>query len=213
MLRQVRRTIRGLAYALLATAALNAQPTPDPWATLSSLRDALAESGPIEVDFTQTFVPAGFATGDEERGRMALALPDCLRWDYDEPYEKVYLLCGSQVHSWNPGEPSGRRYPIDPAEAPGLDLLRMRVDALATRYEATSHVRPDRTIEITLEPLQQVSDIQSAHFELASDGRRLRALSYEDQEGSRTRFQFRHYRPLGEIEMFSPPANLRWQED
>lgn len=212
MPRQVRQAIRGLACILLA-AALHAQPTPDPWATLSSLRDALVENGPLEVDFTQTFVPAGFTSGDEERGRMALALPDCLRWDYREPYEKVYLLCGSQVHSWNPGELSGRRYPVDPAEAPGLDLLRMRVDALTTRYAATSRVRPDETIEITLRPLEQVADIQRARFELTADGRRLRALSYQDQEGSRTRFEFSHYRPLGEIELFSPPPNLRWQED
>lgn len=224
--RRVRETNggRGISYlvartsylalaALLIAWPLHAQSQPDPWAILSSLRDALAESGPLEVDFTQTFVPAGFSTGDEEQGRMALALPDCLRWDYRSPYEKVYLLCGSQVHSWNPGEPSGRRYPIDPAEAPGLDLLRMRVDALETRYAATSAVGPDGTIEITLQPLEQVADIQSAGFELTADGQRLRALSYQDAEGSQTRFEFTDYQPLGEIELFSPPQDLRWEED
>lgn len=201
---------------LIAAASLIALPAtaqPDPWAALGSLRDALAEGGPLEVEFTQTFVPAGFSTGDEEQGRMALALPDCLRWDYRSPYEKVYLLCGSQVHSWNPGEPSGRRYPVDPAEAPGLDLLRMRVDALETRYAATGAVRSDGTIEIALQPLEQVADIQSARFELTADGQRLRALSYQDAEGSQTRFEFTDYRPLGEIELFSPPQNLRWEED
>lgn len=210
---QVRQSTLCVTFALLTTAALHAQPTPYPWAALGSLRDSLAEGGPLEVEFTQTFVPAGFSSGDEEQGRMALALPDCLRWDYRSPYEKVYLLCGSQVHSWNPGETSGRRYPIDPAEAPGLDLLRMRVDALETRYAATGAVRPDGTIEITLRPLEQVADIQGARFELTADGQRLRALSYQDAEGSQTRFEFTDYQPLGEIELFSPPENLRWQED
>ncbi|MGH9382287.1 MAG: outer membrane lipoprotein carrier protein LolA [Thermoanaerobaculia bacterium] len=213
MSRRIRRTLRCATLAWLVAPVLLAQSTPDPWTVLSSLRDALAENGPIEVGFTQTFVPAGFTSGDREQGRMALALPDCLRWDYRTPYQKVYLLCGSQVHSWNPGELSGRRYPIDPAEAPGLDLLRMRVDALATRYAAHSSVRPDGTIEVTLDPLQQVADIQSARFELEPDGKRLRELSYEDAEGSRTRFEFSDYRPLGEIELFSPPASLKWEED
>lgn len=191
------------------------QPAPSPedaWTALAALRDHLVERGPQRVDFTQTFTPAGFKQGDEEQGELAIALPDCLRWDYATPYRKVYLLCGSEVYSWNPGEPSGRRYPVDSQQAPGLDLLRMQVEALRHRYAARM-TSDGRHVSVTLTPLQTVADIRDATFEFDSGRTTLTALAYHDQEGGRTSFEFSDYRPLGDLDLFSPPSELSWQSD
>lgn len=181
------------------------------WSVLATLRDALVDRGPQRIDFDQMFTPAGFQHGDEEQGKLALSLPDCLRWDYSFPYQKVYLLCGSEVYSWNPGEPSGRRYPVDSEQAPGLDLLRMRVEALRERYNADL-TRDGDQVQVTLQPLR-AADIRDATFEIDPRQQRLVALSYHDQEGNLTRFEFSKFRPLGDLSLFSPPKNLSWQSD
>jgi len=199
---------------LLAGPGMSQPPstTEDAWGALAALRDHLVERGPQRVDFTQTFTPAGFKEGDQEQGEMAIALPDCLRWDYAAPYRKVYLLCGNEVYSWNPGEPSGRRYPVDSERTPGLDLLRMQVEALRQRYVA--HMTSEgQHLSVTLTPLQTVSDIRDATFELDPGRTTLIALTYHDQEDGLTSFAFSNYRPLGELDLFSPPSELSWQTD
>lgn len=201
--------------AILSTTGLAlAQPQSgngEAWDALTALRDALVDRGPQRIDFKQMFTPAGFKTGDEEQGRLSLSLPDCLRWDYSYPYQKVYLLCGSEVYSWNPGEPSGRRYPVDSEQAPGLDLLRMRVEALRDRYDAEL-TRHDDRVSVTLQPLR-AADIRDATFDIDPRSQRLLALSYHDQEGNLTRFEFSGDRPLGDLTLFSPPRDLAWQSN
>lgn len=210
-----RYLLPGLAICLCLSGQASSQAPPtadDAWSALANLRNNLVDRGPQRVDFTQTFTPAGFKEGDEEHGQLSISLPDCLRWDYASPYPKVYLLCGDEVYSWNPGEPSGRRYPVDAEQAPGLDLLRMRVEALRQRY-AAHLARDGQRLSVTLTPLQAVADIRDATFEFDSVDKGLMALSYHDQEGGLTRFQFADYRPLGDLAVFSPPSDLGWQSD
>ena len=73
-----------LALALLLPGAVAAQEA-DPWTVLKNVRKSLVESGPTGAGFVQTYIPAGFTSGEKESGRLALHLPDCLRWDYTDP--------------------------------------------------------------------------------------------------------------------------------
>ena len=120
---------------MFAAFSMAAAAQSDPWAVLSGVRESLVEAGPTEAGFTQTYIPAGFSSGEKETGRMFLALPDCMRWDYKDPYPKSFLLCGGVAHSWNTEDKSGRRYRIDRRNEPGLDLLLLGLDTLKTRYQ------------------------------------------------------------------------------
>src|SRR4030095_1478731 len=110
------------ALALLGVIPAAAQEV-DPWAVLKNVRQSLVEAGPSGASFAQTFIASGFSSGDKESGRIALALPDCMRWDYLSPFPKSFLLCGGTVHAWNEGDQTGRRYRVDRKNEPGLDLL------------------------------------------------------------------------------------------
>ena len=134
--REILQTTGILIVLAAAPAILSAQP-PDPWKVLQGVRQSLVDSGPTGATFTQTYIPAGFSSGDSEAGRLALALPDCLRWDYQNPYPKGFLLCGGVAHAWNPADKTGRRYRVDRKNEPGLDLLLLGVDDLKKRYNAT----------------------------------------------------------------------------
>jgi hypothetical protein len=205
------------ATVALAAALLLGSPGPvaaqeDPWAALAALRLGLEEGGAQSWDFQQTFLPAGFSTGELETGRLVLGLPRCVRWDYHDPYPKSFLLCGSELHAWNPGEPVGQIYALDEAQ-PGLDLLLLSVSVLRSRYDATVE-RQNGARRILLTPRGTASDLlQEAELVLAPGGQRLQRLAYRDAEGNRTTFDFTNARAFRGRGVFTPPRDVRWERE
>jgi len=191
----------------------------DGWSLLERARTELKSSSPLEAQFTQTFLPSGFSSGDTESGSLYLDLPRCLRWEYGEPFPKNFLLCGDWVYTWNPDEPSGRRFLVEEDEAAGLELLRLDVDRLKTAYVATVLSATETRVVVHLQPLDPDSEISEAKLELAGNGSgnqtagRLLAVEYQDPSGSRTRFELSNYSSLAEETAFEPPSDLQWLED
>jgi len=208
---------RNALLALLTTLALSvaplaAQGSADPWGVLSSVRKSLVEAGATAASFTQVYVPAGFTSGETESGRLSLQLPDCLRWDYQDPYPKGFLLCGEVVHSWNLADKAGRRYRVDRNKEPGLDLLLLGVEDLKQRYEATAVAGSGGRIEVTLAPKGKAGELSQATLSVDPKSRRLVGVSYLDREGNRTRFDIRSYAALPRQGQFSPPQGIRWED-
>lgn len=184
----------------------------DPWQLLARLRRELATGSPLAGDFVQTFTPAGFTTGETESGHVSLSMPDCLRWDYLEPYRKSYLVCGSRAWSWVEAEPRGQRITIDPDEEMGLDLLLLPAEELAARYRARVEAGTDGEIELALEPIDPESPLVAANLTVAAGGDRPAALDYRDREGNVTGFRFSNWRRLEDGEGFAPPTGVEWTE-
>ncbi|HET9228655.1 MAG TPA: outer membrane lipoprotein carrier protein LolA [Thermoanaerobaculia bacterium] len=192
--------------------AVSATAQNDPWAVLSGVRQSLVEAGPTEASFTQTYIPAGFSSGEKETGRMFLALPDCMRWDYKDPYPKSFLLCGGVAHSWNEEDKSGRRYRIDRRNEPGLDLLLLGLDTLKTRYRAEAKTLEGGRVQVNLIPKEKLAELTDAALTVDPAKQRLVAVSYHDREGNLTRFEIKDYRDLPRRGQFSPPAGIKWEE-
>ena len=133
----------------------------------------------------QTYIPAGFREGDVESGHLSIWLPDCLRWNYEQPQAKSFLLCGEEVYFWNEDESGGRHYRVEPEEEPGLDLLLVEVGRLKERYVAAS------------EPVSM----------------RVVGMEYTDDEGNLTRFEISDYQQLRHTALFQPPQDVEWTED
>jgi outer membrane lipoprotein-sorting protein len=214
---------RRLDLILLALLALGATPVMartsqtaqdvDPWTVLKSVRQSLVEAGPTGASFVQTFTAAGFSSSDQESGRIALQLPDCMRWDYLNPFPKSFLLCGGTVHAWNEGDQSGRRYRVDRKNEPGLDLLLLGVDQLKARYGATATAVQGGRIEIALSPKEKkLAELTDATLTVDPGSQRVVAISYHDREGNLTRFEITGYQDLARQGSFSPPSNVRWVE-
>jgi outer membrane lipoprotein-sorting protein len=197
------------AAAAPASAAASAS---DPWSWLTRVRRSLVEAGPTTASFSQTYVPAGFTTGEKESGSLSLHLPDCLRWDYQDPYPKGFLLCGEMVQAWNPEDHTGRRYRIDRKNEPGLDLLLLGVDDLKARYNAVTRSSPNGQIEIALSPKGKAGELSDAALAVDPATLRVVQVSYHDREGNLTRFQLADYRPLSRPGQFSAPPGIHWEE-
>ena len=181
-----------------------------PWELLENLRIDLQRSGPITGKFEQTYVPAGFSEGDRESGHLSIWLPDCLRWNYEEPQAKSFLLCGGEVYFWNEDESGGRHYQIEPEEEPGLDLLLVEVAKLRERYVAESEKLTDGTYEISLALPAGSERAFSAKIRLEPVSMRISGMEYTDEEGNLTRFEITDYQPLRHTALFQPPQNVEW---
>ena len=191
-------------------AAAAADPA-QPWAVLSGARDGMRQAGPQLWRFAQTYLPAGFDRGEEETGRVALDLPKCVRWDYDQPYPKSFLLCEEKLWSWNTGEPAGQVYDLDRAQ-PGLDLLLLDVAELSKRYDASAQAAGN-AVRVRLQPKTAGDNVlKDAAILVGKDGV-LRELTYRDAEGNRTTFRFSDRRALGDAGVFTPPGNVKWRRE
>ena len=204
-------TCGALAIVLLFAGSSAAQDEIDPWARLEALRDRL-EGEDVRADFVQTFLPAGFSAGDEESGILYLAIPECLRWDYHQPYPKTYLVCGQEVFTWNEGETQGRRFLLESANEPGLDFLRLRIESLKARYSTESELLEESRLKIVFTPLEPGHTLEKASVVLDLETGLLVHLTYEDLEGNRTRFDLSSYRPIAGAAPFDQPAELEWLE-
>lgn len=205
----MKRTLPVL-LGLLALPAAHAASAPDPWGTLEGVRRSLAAAGPTGAQFVQLYVPAGFSAGERESGQLAFSLPDCLRWDYTDPFPKSFLLCGGVAHQWSPEDRTGQRFEVDRKNEPGLDLLLLSVADLRGRYRAASRTG-DGGVAVTLTPLQPIEQLAEATFVVDPATQRIVELSYRDREGNRTRFEIRQYRTLPRRGQFSPPKDIRWE--
>lgn len=185
------------------------------WAVLDTARKSLAASGPERAEFVQTYVPAGFSSGEEEAGRIAFRLPDCLRWDYDEPYPKSFLVCGEQVYSWNPEDRRGQTAAVDRESQPGLDLLLLPVDELSGRYDARAEDAGAGRVAVHLEPRAGMAgrtELTGATLVVDTRSDRLVEVSYQDREGNRTTFRITGYQSLPDRSVFDPPDGISWEE-
>ena len=182
------------------------------WQSIETFRKNLAKRSPFTASFVQTYLPEGFSTGEKEAGRMFLHLPDCLRWDYGEPYPKSFILCGDVIHYWNGGETEGHVEQIEAKREPGLDLLLVGVDELKRRYSATSK-KSAQGVAITLRPTEKSEFVTEATLEVDAKLDRLLALRYVDPEGNRTEFLLSDYQAGVKTGTFNPPKGMKWLDE
>lgn len=198
-----------LLLGLLASPAL----ANSPWQLLEELRESLLDAGPVTAKFQQVYIPAGFSSGDQESGYLSLWLPKCLRWNYQEPQDKHFLLCDDEVWFWNDLEEGGRHYRIHPQEEPGLDLLLVEVDTLKERYVAESARLQDGTFEISMATPEDSPQPFRAKVRIDPVSDRVVGLEYTDGEGNLTRFTLTEYQALPHSALFQPPQDVEWIEE
>ena len=223
------RLAAGLAF--LAFAALSALPAAaqapaagaaaSPWEVLAALRAGLVKAGPITARFEQTYIPAGFSSGDTEKGHFSLWLPDCLRWSYVEPQVKSFLLCKREAWAWNEEEEGGRHYQVEPEKEPGLDLMLLDLAGLKDRYSAEGRQLEGGLYEILLTVGKEKNDKKgdkpsekqgvTARVRIDRAVQRVVGLEYRDEDGNTSRFAITEYQTLGHTALFQPPKDIQWK--
>ena len=204
-----RRALVAVAPAPPVDAA--AAPQDAAWQAVETFRGNLARSARSPRSSCRPICRKG--SRPARRSRVGWPAPSrCLRWDYDEPYPKSFILCGDVIHYWNPGETEGHVDEIDAEREPGLDLLLVGVDELRRRYDASveavveergDHVAPDHQ-----ERLRHRSDAR-ARSEARSPGGA--ALSRSRRQPHRVPIS--GYQPGVTSGAFNSPKDVTWLDE
>lgn len=209
MMQVIRKMVLFVFAVLVLTSPAISQETNDPWTTLEGVRTSMFKAGPVAAMFSMTNVPDGSSRGESESGRVSIALPGCIRWDYQKPIRKSFLVCDGTAHYWNNEDRSGVRHRVDYDQEPAIYFFLVDIDFLKKHYSASG--RPlAGGIEISL-TLKGEFDSSAVLF-VDSESARITDVSYK-MNGSLTRWAIGKYETLGSRTLFSPPTNVRWQDE
>ncbi len=170
-------------------------------ATLERVAAALRRSPCWRVEFTQRYLPAGFESGASERGRLTVAFPARLRFDYAGPAARVFATDGAIARHVDPLAASCTAVRLD-AGAWGRLPLAALLDPGAAR--ATFAIAAaGRTLTLTArDPTPELATVEIV---VAGDGLPAR-VTVVDGSGNRNEFSFVSWTPASEpaIELFRP---------
>jgi len=161
----------------------------DPAAVLSSVRKTYTASPSFTASFVQTYVPAGFAPASPESGRVTMAAPDRIRFDYDGKEGKLFAFDGTAARQYVAADKQLVVRTLTPEEKQRLPLLFFESpEALLRRFTATAAPGDGGLTDVTLTPR---SGGEPARLELAviASGE-VRRLTVTDLAGNRTTFAF-----------------------
>ncbi len=162
----------------------------------------------LKAQFSETY--AGLGMNRAEEGTLLLSKPGRMRWDYNSPPGKVFLLDGKYGWFYTPGAPQVQR-----VAARELDDLRSPLRFLLGHTELEKEltglkVAPDPShpagLVLTGQPRgqeQRVSRVTLA-VDPASDA--IVALEIDETDGAVTRFTFTAQQPDAPV----PPETFRF---
>ncbi len=108
----LRQTLTPLfALTLLSFAPLaSAQTVPSPVQMAAKVDHFYDSLHALRAHFTEIYQGPG--VDRSERGSLLLAKPGLMRWDYDDPAGKVFLVDGKDAYFYSPGAGDAQRLPV-----------------------------------------------------------------------------------------------------
>lgn len=164
----------------------------------------------LTAHFTERY--QGMGMDRTETGTLTLRKPGRMRWEYDAPSGKIFVLDGKFAISYTPGDAQALRTP-----AKQLDDLRSPLRFLLGHTEIAKEldgltltlVNGGYTLSGTPRGMQQT--VQSIGLTVDADGR-IEAMRIEQTDGSTTSFRFTDMHenvPAPDSDFtFSPPSGV-----
>ncbi len=200
----------GSALAIIGLVALSlARPAEATGpSALSGLQSWLDGTRTLSGRFEQSLVSGALGTGVKERGRIWVARPGKLRWDYLDPEKKVAIVDGERARLWIEADRQMWEGPIDASSAVVSVLLsgHQRLDRLflAEAVDSTNdHVR------VRLRPRGNEAGVEDLVLTLDPKTGAISEAEVLDPSGNRMHFRFWALKRNGEISesmfRFEPP--------
>jgi len=166
-----------LAACLLARATAAEPPAPgSPADVLSRVEQRYAAAGSLVAEFTQTYRSAGLGQSVEEHGKLWVRRPGHMRWEYEAPDRKVYLVetvdgdPGTvETLSYVPADLTAVRSRLAVAEAPHLQLLLGQGhldDSFAATDVRLKEPRDPASRQLRLVPRRPLQSVEVVYVEL-----------------------------------------------
>jgi outer membrane lipoprotein carrier protein len=205
-----------LAFSLAGSLAAGAQSAPDVHQIAQRVDDHYNRLHSLRAGFTETY--QGLGVDRTESGTLLLEKPGRMRWDYNTPAGKLFLLDGKFAFSYTPGAAQVQRIPakqLDDLRSPlsfllGHTKLEKELTGLTIApgangdYLLTGHPR-------TGESKDQQDRVRQVKLAVSATGV-ITAIEIEEQDGAITRFLFSNEQPNaptpGSAFHFAPPPGV-----
>src|SRR5271157_2641650 len=201
-----------LTVVLLGVVPLSAQ---DVHAIAAKVDQRYDHIRSLQAQFTETYSGAGM--NRTESGTLLLKKPGRMRWDYDQPRPKLFLIDGSTAWFYVPGEHQARRTPVKQLEdlrSPlryllGKTKLEKELDGLSLAPD-TKPLNPGNVV-LRGVPKGMRERVAQTLLEVTPDGL-ISRIVVEELDGSVTEFRFLQQRENVEIPdqqfHFLPPPGV-----
>jgi outer membrane lipoprotein carrier protein len=197
------RTIALLALSPLALA--------QPANLLTRVDDHYNRLHTLRARYTERYT--GMGLDRTESGTLELRKPGLMRWAYDAPAGKVFVLDGRFAWFYTPGDAQVTRAPakqLDDLRTP-LRLLLGHTQLAKELDHPTIVATPNSTFTITGVPKAMADRVRSLTLTVTADGA-ITAMKIEETTGAVTAFTFTGQKenlPLPTSDFtFTPPAGL-----
>jgi outer membrane lipoprotein carrier protein len=197
-----------LAALLLVLAVPTVQAEGEARAALDRFLDGLET---FTAAFEQTLVDETGWLLQASDGRLALALPDRLRWEVEAPYAQQIVADGEFLWTYDPELRQATVREADAALAATPLVLLTRPERLDAQFETRADGAFTAGLRLELVPRGADRDFTEVALELTAAGELL-ALEFIDVFGQRSRLAFRDAVRNGVLEqglfVFQPPPGV-----
>lgn len=165
----------------------------------------------FRAHFTESYQGAGEARS--ESGTLLLSKPGKMRWDYKEPYPKLFLVDGKSAYFYVPGQPQAQQ-----VSAKELDDLRSPLRFLLGRTRLETELVNLRLSSLSNSELQLEGGLKGMEDRIAgvtltvTPAGMMKGIRVEEQDGAVTTFRFSDFEPNPPIPAntfhFQPPPGV-----
>jgi outer membrane lipoprotein carrier protein len=199
-------------FALLvlsATATLAQQPTATSLAKV--VDDHYNHLQSLEAHYSERY--EGMGLDRTETGTLTLRKPGRMRWAYDAPAGKLFLLDGHDAISYTPGDPQATRFPekqLDDLRSP-LRFLLGHTELAKELDHLTLAPVSDKLFTLSGTPKGMQQRLHSLLLTVDAAGQ-IHSMRIEEVDGSKTIFTFTNMRenvPTTPSDFtFTPPSGV-----
>lgn len=169
----------------------------------------------LEARFTEAYTGAGVSR--TESGTLLLKKPGRMRWDYDQPRPKLFVVDGQRAWFYVPGEHQARTMPVkqlDDLRSPLRYLLgKTKLEKELSGLSLAPDEKPVNAGDVMLRGVPKgMSDrVSQTLLEVTPDGLITRIV-VDELDGSRTEFRFLQQKENVELPdqqfHFAPPPGV-----
>ena len=197
-----------LAFSLVAPVFVRAQ---DADALLRKVDDHYNRLSSLRAHYTERY--AGMGIDRTESGTLLLKKPGRMRWNYDQPAGKVFVLDGKFAWFYTPGDDQAQRIP-----AKQLDDLRSPLRFLLGHTQLKKELgsltvtQDPQGIHVAGVPLGMEQRIKLLTLDVTAAGA-IQHMKMEELDGATTEFAFTQVEenvPTRDADFtFTPPAGVQ----
>lgn len=165
----------------------------------------------LKANFSESY--QGLGVERSESGTLYLLKPGRMRWDYNSPAGKVFLLDGKYAWFYTPGDPQVQRIPakeLDDLRSP-LRFLLGHTQLARELNHLTLTTAPGGEYILTGQPKGQEARVARLSLTVTASGT-ITAIDIEETDGALTHFNFNSEQPNAAIPAqdfhFTPPPGV-----